>query len=263
MLVCLYWNNFIILQNVFFVTENPISGMFSQKDPSREIHDIINCYIGLSFINRPVWRKRSSLVRSISLPTDYLFIYWVVYLMTLSVVIAQSVWQQGMWLEWRVSIPGRGKISLFFIVSKPVLRLTQPPTQWVLLVLSPGVKRPGCEADQLPLSSDEVKNGGAIYPLPHVFMPWCIINLTQGNFTFVSNLYRVEKWLDERKCKWVWPNVRGYPAFAWRNWEIHEKPQSQTTPLSLNSSWTTLEYGSGALYLCQHVRLIQVSVTSK
>jgi hypothetical protein len=31
----------------------------------------------------------------------------------------------------------------------------------------PGVKRPGCEADYSPSSSAEVKNGGAISPLPH------------------------------------------------------------------------------------------------
>jgi hypothetical protein len=35
---------------------------------------------------------------------------------------------------------------------------------------SPGVKRPGCEADHSPPSSTEVKNGGAIPPLLHVFM---------------------------------------------------------------------------------------------
>jgi hypothetical protein len=33
--------------------------------------------------------------------------------------------------------------------------------------LSPGVKRPGSEADHSPPSSAEVKNGGAISPFPH------------------------------------------------------------------------------------------------
>jgi hypothetical protein len=32
----------------------------------------------------------------------------------------------------------------------------------------PGVKRPGREADYTPPSSAEVKNGGAVPPLPHV-----------------------------------------------------------------------------------------------
>jgi hypothetical protein len=32
--------------------------------------------------------------------------------------------------------------------------------------ISPGVKRPGCQADCSPLCSAEVKKGGAIHPLP-------------------------------------------------------------------------------------------------
>jgi hypothetical protein len=31
----------------------------------------------------------------------------------------------------------------------------------------PGVKRPGCEADHSPPSSDEVENGEAVSPLPN------------------------------------------------------------------------------------------------
>jgi hypothetical protein len=49
----------------------------------------------------------------------------------------------------------------FFLLStssRPVLGPTQP-----------GVKRPGREADHPPLSSAEVKNGGAIPPLPHTY----------------------------------------------------------------------------------------------
>jgi hypothetical protein len=36
----------------------------------------------------------------------------------------------------------------------------------------PGVKRPGLEADHSPPSSSDVKNGGAILPLPHT-SSWC------------------------------------------------------------------------------------------
>jgi hypothetical protein len=43
---------------------------------------------------------------------------------------------------------------------------TQPPVQWVLGALSPGVKHQGREADHSPPSCTEVKNGGAIPPLP-------------------------------------------------------------------------------------------------
>jgi hypothetical protein len=35
---------------------------------------------------------------------------------------------------------------------------TQPPIQWVRVAVSPGVKRPGRDADNSPPSSAEVKN---------------------------------------------------------------------------------------------------------
>jgi hypothetical protein len=61
--------------------------------------------------------------------------------------------------------PGRGKIFLFYITSRLALGPTQPPIQWVS-----GVKQLGGEVDHSPPSSAEVKNGGSIPPLPHVFM---------------------------------------------------------------------------------------------
>jgi hypothetical protein len=63
----------------------------------------------------------------------------------------------GCGLDGRGSILVRSKRS-----SRQALRLTQPSIKW-----APGVKRPGLEADNLPPSSAEIKNGGAISPLPH------------------------------------------------------------------------------------------------
>jgi hypothetical protein len=40
--------------------------------------------------------------------------------------------------------------------------------QWIPGALSPEVKRPGREADHAPPHSGEVKNCGAIPPLPHI-----------------------------------------------------------------------------------------------
>jgi hypothetical protein len=54
------------------------------------------------------------------------------------------------------------KIFLFSTASRHALGPTEPPIQWL-----PGVKWSEREADHSP-SSDEVKNGGAIPPLPHV-----------------------------------------------------------------------------------------------
>jgi hypothetical protein len=62
----------------------------------------------------------------------------------------------------------QGKNILFFTASRPTLGPTQPPIQWISGAISPDAKRPGREADQSHPSSAEVKNGGAIPPLPHM-----------------------------------------------------------------------------------------------
>jgi hypothetical protein len=53
--------------------------------------------------------------------------------------------------------PGRVKNFLFSTSSRPALRSTQPLIQWVPGALSPGVKRPGPEADHSPPTIAEVK----------------------------------------------------------------------------------------------------------
>jgi hypothetical protein len=52
----------------------------------------------------------------------------------------------------------------------------QPRILWVSTALSPGLKRPGREADHSPPSSIEVKNDGAIPHFTYVCMEWCLIN---------------------------------------------------------------------------------------
>jgi hypothetical protein len=62
------------------------------------------------------------------------------------------------------SIPCTIKVSLLHsvqIVSK---------AQWIPKAISPGIKRPESEADHLFPSSAYVKNGGAISPLPNMFL---------------------------------------------------------------------------------------------
>jgi len=49
-------------------------------------------------------------------------------------------------------------ISLFTTASRPALGPTQPPIQWILETISPGVKRPESEGDHSPPSSAEVNN---------------------------------------------------------------------------------------------------------
>jgi hypothetical protein len=70
------------------------------------------------------------------------------------------------WFESRQ----KQKIFLLSTASRPVLRPTQPRIQWVLSVPVPHVhlKRTEYEADHSPPSNAEVKNGGAVTPLPHM-----------------------------------------------------------------------------------------------
>jgi hypothetical protein len=56
-----------------------------------------------------------------------------------------------------VPSPDTVKNFLFFGASRPALGSTQPPIQWVPRALSPGVKRPGHEAEHSPPTSAEVK----------------------------------------------------------------------------------------------------------
>jgi hypothetical protein len=67
----------------------------------------------------------------------------------------------------RSSSPGSVKNGLFSRSSRPAVRPTQPPIQWVPGALSPGVKRQGREADHSPPVSAEVNKIWIIHPLPH------------------------------------------------------------------------------------------------
>jgi hypothetical protein len=58
------------------------------------------------------------------------------------------------------------EIFLFSTLFRPALGPTQPPIRCLPEAFSAGVKRPGREDDHSPPSSAEVKNGGAIPPLP-------------------------------------------------------------------------------------------------
>jgi hypothetical protein len=61
---------------------------------------------------------------------------------------------------------------------------TQPPIQWGPGALSPGIKRPGLEADHSSPSSEEVKNGGAIPPLP-IRLYGVVLNKLSTGTTFI------------------------------------------------------------------------------
>jgi hypothetical protein len=66
-----------------------------------------------------------------------------------------------------VRIPTGAEISSLRHGVRPALRPTQPPDQWIAVALSPGVKRPGDEGENLPPSSTEVKNTWSCTSTPH------------------------------------------------------------------------------------------------
>jgi hypothetical protein len=72
-------------------------------------------------------------------------------------------------------------------MSRPALVPIQAPTQWIPGDgPSPGLKRPGREADHLPAPSAEVKNGGAVPPVLHI-SSWHSAKLInhRDNFAFL------------------------------------------------------------------------------
>jgi hypothetical protein len=93
-----------------------------------------------------------------------------------------SDWLRAGRQRGRSSSPGRVNNFALFIRSSPVLGFSQPPIQWLPWALSPGVKRPGREADDSPPTSAEVKNGGSIHPLPHT-PSWRVYSRISGRLT--------------------------------------------------------------------------------
>jgi hypothetical protein len=87
---------------------------------------------------------------------------------------------------WEPRRPVTGIDLLFFYHSLQAGCGVYPASYpWVPGSVSPGVKWPGREVDHLPPFNAEVKNGGAIHPLPHT-SSW---HRHRHNFTFLLNSY--------------------------------------------------------------------------
>jgi hypothetical protein len=87
--------------------------------------------------------------------------------------------------QWFESRQGLGNF-LFTTASRPALRPTQPPIQWVLDALSLGVKRPRRETGHSFPPSAEVKNAWSYTSIhPYVFMAQCLVK-----YAILSEVYR-------------------------------------------------------------------------
>jgi hypothetical protein len=71
-------------------------------------------------------------------------------------------------LHGRVRFMVGARYFLYSTAPRLSLRPTHPPVHWLRRYPSPGVKRPGLEADLSPSCSTEVKNDGTIPPLTHM-----------------------------------------------------------------------------------------------
>jgi hypothetical protein len=73
--------------------------------------------------------------------------------------------------------PSRVNNFLYSMSSRPALGFTQPPIQWVMESLPPGVKWQGREADHSPPASSEVKKMWIyIHPVPETNIPFTFTN---------------------------------------------------------------------------------------
>jgi hypothetical protein len=106
--------------------------------------------------------------------------YFYGLIFTAGAGIVQSVyqWARGWMAKESLFNSQEGQeIFLLPIASKPAVRPTQPPIQWVLGTLVPRVKQPGHEDDHSSSSSAKVKNMWSyISTPPYVFMMWSLIN---------------------------------------------------------------------------------------
>jgi hypothetical protein len=75
-------------------------------------------------------------------------------------------------------------LSIFAVASRPTLGTICPPIQWVSGALTPGVSRPGREADHSPHLVPRLRMPRAVLQLPqYVFMAWCLV-VPREKFTF-------------------------------------------------------------------------------
>jgi hypothetical protein len=114
---------------------------------------------------------------SLFLLTVLLITDLIVYQTISSNFITWHSWLRAGRPRGRGSSPGRVKNFFFSTSARLALGPTQPPIQWVLGSLSPGVKRQGREADHSPPASAEVKKMWIYtFTLPYAFMAWCLIS---------------------------------------------------------------------------------------
>jgi hypothetical protein len=93
-------------------------------------------------------------------------------------------------LKGQSSSPDRVKIFLFSTSSRSALGHTQLPIQWVPVALSPGVNRPGREADHSPPTSAEIKKT-LIYMSTPIRLHGIVLNHLSTGANLLSFIYEL------------------------------------------------------------------------
>jgi hypothetical protein len=94
------------------------------------------------------------------------------------------LWFLGLLKIFGVWFLAGARIFLFATASRQALVPTQPPIQWVPAANTPGIKRPGREADHSPSSSADVQSTWSYTSTPpYVFMEGYLVK-HRDNFTF-------------------------------------------------------------------------------
>jgi hypothetical protein len=121
------------------------------------------------------------------------------------------------WLDDRgvgVLVPVGVKNFYLSTSSRPALGSTQPPIQLVPGAFSPGIKRPGREADHSPPTNAEVKKTSerrSIHPLPHT-PSWGSAYLVKYSYNFTFLPYRYGKVLENGSTVHC---AKNWEAFSW------------------------------------------------
>jgi len=115
----------------------------------------------------------------------------------------------------------KGQWSLFVTMPRPALGHTQPPVQWVSEALTPGVERPGREADNSSPFCVEVKNAWSYISTPPVRVHGVVLSgaCTERWWLCTDHSLITKFWLSHIKtCDCITCSIKTSLTFSW-HWE--------------------------------------------
>jgi hypothetical protein len=136
-------------------------------------------------MNRKLRVFKTLLLNILEAPSSVLVTDTIVYCHFLRLVLIKTPrsWEISVGIATGCGLDDRGigfpvpvGARIFFTVSRPVLGPAQPPIHWVPWGLSPGVKRPGREADHSLQTSAEVKKTWIYASAPPILLHGVVLN---------------------------------------------------------------------------------------